>query len=618
MLLLLLLCSPAVVLRAAGTPAGREDRTDITLPSGRQISLGAVRALLPRERRHRVATRLYELTEGGRLLVGPFGQIDMRPVIEDGVEIPLPEARLPPHTGPTPVLRSGAGLTVALLADGSVLGVWGRGLSLAPLHRGEYPNVFVHSPVSRTQGRADARRDHMARLQSARFEGDRAVSHVRPAPAVEDLLSGGDVSARNSDPEQWTAARMTGDACLQRTVSKEAEVAVAFDSKLCARYGGRGAAVAAVRAALALARGPFARQTCISLVLVHVEGTCDGKADPYASFRGLGAHRVLDAFASFWSRNRGGVHRDLALLTTSGAAGTSNTRGVAFVGAACSHAYAYAWTDGLHPALITHEVAHVLGADHAQHGIMTPVLNLGALDRNPSSFAFSPQTVAELAHFIDHSGRASCIAAKPRRAPSSSPVPSRKASPSPSPKPSSPPTARPTCQTWLSRNSALRCTGVRKYTSIVLLPEAEGARSGSPTSPKHGVTPPLTIRIRQVFGSFSVSYRAKHNYRVLRVAHVMSTNAESPDSLLDIVDTFGTHGKKQVVFKQHPSTLNSRVSCCGKRVFVHFYIETCNRARRCYEGAASISYTVACRYCPRGKHLLPSSNTRRCPVCNKI
>lgn len=263
-----------------------------------------------------------------------------------------------------------------------VLAVWGNGFKLVPLDRHNYPGVFVNVG---------------ARSGIQTFEND--IVHM-PAPGI--------TVENNLLPN---VTRQEGRCALGQR--HYLEVAIAYDHTFCNLFSGEALiANAVIQAMVDESNVAWTRDTCVEVVLVHLESNCQRSTDPYRNFNNFPSFRpcsvtrfpepcstgefLLYSFTTFWNTNRPAVQRDAAYLVTGFRDGTS-TAGIAFIGTACGN-FGYGWIEGSNFLTFAHEVGHTLSAQHTSQGIMVA--------SGISSSRFNSVSQRQITSYVD---RVSCI-----------------------------------------------------------------------------------------------------------------------------------------------------------------------------------------------------------------
>lgn len=184
---------------------------------------------------------------------------------------------------------------------------------------------------------------------------------------------------------------------------KEIELAIAFDSTFCQEHGGERKAVSNIIHIMTLVSLRYEQNgLCTKVRLSHLEGYC-GETDPFVEGVAIGKGGCSDDeyglkqyFADYFMENRKRVHRNVAILIT-GSPLECREDGRCVVGCAskrslCDPRRAYGVVDAtingiapndtnLRAVTISHELGHIIGADHIdeenKNFIMNALLNDG-------------------------------------------------------------------------------------------------------------------------------------------------------------------------------------------------------------------------------------------------
>jgi hypothetical protein len=201
------------------------------------------------------------------------------------------------------------------------------------------------------------------------------------------------------------------------------EVAIAFDSSFCDKYGSASAAQTRVETIVGLASQRYEVQgLCTRLQISNIEGYCTRNTDPYRNFMNDG---LLDSFRGFWNQTRQNRRRDVAQLFSGTDFSSNRVVGRAYLSAVCrlGSAYGVNWITfsndiNLQANLFTHELGHGAGAGHfgperADSGhIMNDLLNDG-------ENGFSATSINSMNAYL---GRQTCLSTS-APAPPPSPTP---------------------------------------------------------------------------------------------------------------------------------------------------------------------------------------------------
>lgn len=287
------------------------------------------------------------------------------------------------------IFRQGKGYTVHIAQnDSQILAVWGPGMHLKPIDESHFRDVFVNvRAFSSSEG-------EISWDENFKYSGNAQSEHENKA-------------LRSFFVRQ-------GSSCI-RGALHYLKVAVAYDNSYCRLFGNdQATATAAIRGVVNTANIIFSRNTCVRLILSHVEAHCRDSRDPYAYLANIrlipcsnypceASGRILDVFSNFWNIQRNFIRRDVAYFFSGFSDGTS-TGGIASLGGACSKTYGYGWVEAPAPGqlLFAHEIGHSLSADHTNYGIMKPAVS-------PTDNFFAPQSVWRITNFIDNDARARCM-----------------------------------------------------------------------------------------------------------------------------------------------------------------------------------------------------------------
>lgn len=612
----------ALLVLLAVLPLATTHWHDVILPTGDMLPAAKLaRHLAPAANISALSGRLFVLTRA-RFLHGVRAHpVDLHAVTSPARPIaPPPRVVLDGVLQPDPPavrIRTGPRFALALTGAGHPLAVWADGLHLLPLDAREHPGIFVSA-----RGGVNLTSDEDAMPTSS-----------SPTPHAFTIEDG---NLRMQTSHKQTACRST----------KLLQVALAFDSEFCKRFGNSAQrAVSAIRAIFHRAETPF-RPACVRLQLAHVEAHCSLARDPYARLREVSSHAVLHGFRDIWNTARRSVDRDVAFLF-SGFVDRTQVAGVAYTGSACSLPYAYGWVELGNVPIFAHEVGHILNAHHAQAGLMQPIVP------NNAPLSFSPATLHEINAFVA-SPKASCISAAaanhppttrppithpprttlpnlprarskphptprqfPWKAPRTSPPPPplpRKSPPRKSP-PRKPaprkPTPRKTGQPPRARNCAAAFT--RQSTLVCRSVTAGVLRT---------TTGSVTVRVVQRHGRFDLVVTASRQARILSYGRRLSMNASLRAGRLPI-RRVGRKGSRSFTSRWAASAVAlpaGASSCCGRPLFVYLKVRLCvvrnaRKSSKCSSRFGRFSVNVLCkRLCP-WKWVLPMSASRPCPKC---
>jgi hypothetical protein len=139
-----------------------------------------------------------------------------------------------------------------------------------------------------------------------------------------------------------TNATRQDERSLQASCSsfRNLEVAIAFDSSFCARFGGYNRAREEVERIVTTASTSWYRRPglCVNVLINRLEGHCDSGSDPYnrgAIASGCDGAGMLQFFRNYWNQNRRTIPRDAAHLFRSSPFTNAPFIGCATIGALC-------------------------------------------------------------------------------------------------------------------------------------------------------------------------------------------------------------------------------------------------------------------------------------------
>lgn len=277
------------------------------------------------------------------------------------------------------IFRSASGYTVAFSSDHHVLAIWGHGLHLTPLHTHNYPNLLINN-----NARFAKNTNHRDDIVTSLHSSSRSLTQLIPSMRQSS-------SCRDGNPHYF-------------------EVAIAFDNKFCALYGGsKIIALAAVQDLILTANRAYTPNTCVRLALVHVDANCNNPNDPYAGFSDFSkcgancdkSRFILKRISNFWENNRKTIHRDAAYLL-SGFEDNTAVAGIASLSSACT-SRGYGWIEGPSAYTLAHELGHSLSATHSRLGLMR------ASSIGNEQLKFSKFSATQINNFIDSFASFQCI-----------------------------------------------------------------------------------------------------------------------------------------------------------------------------------------------------------------
>lgn len=313
-------------------------------------------------------------------------------------------------------VRAGRVLSYAHRSNGDVIAVWFDELTLirqtnvSDKTTNSTTGVFVRldGRTDRMKINPDGRTIHRGQLNQI-LEDD-AVSKGTPTKRASNDNSIPPKKAASQSKNGTTSGNNdTADkknTCRNVKPVKLFEIAIAFDSELCARFGGNpNDVIGALYSLITIANEPFRRSTCLKLVISHIDGYCDSQKDPYIAFKKYQnerSSRILFEIEEFWEKNRRHVHRD-AMLLMSGYL-HAHFWGQAFVGVTCERG-GYGWVERLRRASTAHELGHLVGCTHQTEGVMKQ----GASIQLGTRMQFTETNIAEIVKYVDDSPYARCI-----------------------------------------------------------------------------------------------------------------------------------------------------------------------------------------------------------------
>lgn len=583
----LLLLSLAATL-ACCTPYA----TVLRLQSGRQIPVHLVRQRVRAPittTTEGLSARVYEVSADGMQLTGVDRTVDLhsltgasRPVAAHTPQL-LVNGADHAHRLDQGGVRRGAGYTVAHMADGKVIGVWGNGLALEPLSSDLHPGVFINL------------RDHQAERTGDISEDAREVTDGMTAEEHRRFGWNGKPTA-----DMPVQASASSSSCRRNSVTKELEVAITFDKARCKLYGNdKGAAILAARTALDEASKPFREQTCLRLKVVAVEAFCANDDDLFKNYDDKPSNEILDAFSLDWAKTREHIKRDIAIYLP-GFEPEGSVSGVAWIGGACSTSFGYCWVANQEPLVMAHEIGHLLQADHVNKGLMQSSWSSG------DKLRFAKVSIHQISDFVDNDSRSKCVTAgsdsPPTLVPTTTAFDVTKTSRA---------TAVPTddggphgtCGSGFDAARALTCT--RRTVNIDLVVENENI----------GVT---KLTVLQRFGDLRVKIEGKGDVRIRSLNHMLSFTPGLLRSDFRKGKIYPRKGRRVVLGSVDITSLQrpkGTDSCCGQSLYVYVLLEHCDSVRDvCATDFFSGQTDIECSECS-SPSFLPMSELRKCPVC---
>lgn len=114
-------------------------------------------------------------------------------------------------------------VNVASMQDGSIIGAWGDGINLVPIHSSAYPTLFL---------KYDA---HPIVEQGNQLFMNLPLFNSESGPVnISKSVSGTRFSVATMKGESFS---IFSDSCQNKSNQKVVEIAVAFDNTFCERYG---------------------------------------------------------------------------------------------------------------------------------------------------------------------------------------------------------------------------------------------------------------------------------------------------------------------------------------------------------------------------------------------
>lgn len=310
----------------------------------------------------------------GTLLEGPFFRLN---ILSDTVPIPS-------HSATN--IRIGMGFNLVFSSPqhkpSTLLLIHGNGLCLIP-RQGPYKGQFVNRAATRHKTNITIDSSLLVNKLSDPFAGIRTENKQR------GICRAGD--------------------------RHYVELALVYDSTFCKMFNYNGKLTDAyLQSIVDLSNVAFIRDTCLELVIVHLESHCNPKKDQYSFLKNFptkykrgcraipfntpcdASEYILFEFSKYWNRYRGHIRRDATVLFTGFSDGIG-TLGAAFIGAAChdppSIQTGYGWIQDGTVETFAHEVGHLLGSWHTARGIMSEAL--------APEFFFDRASVRAFSKYVD-------------------------------------------------------------------------------------------------------------------------------------------------------------------------------------------------------------------------
>lgn len=374
----------------------------VRIPSGRTIPLTLLTQHFPSLPKTDAIKRLYEIAPDFQL-IGHHINLSMHSITND-------EPTVIRHQ-PSTVLLNGrriaplhldvhvrkGKLRVAHTPDGTVLGVWGPGISLHPLDLVKHPGIYINSPPSS---------NHHSNIPGIQYHHHVLTRTENPYPDTPLPIASSLHDQTATDYALPFSVRKA--TCEKKSKTKMVEFAVAFSTRLCSRYGSFKTTLRALLAMFMFASEPYEYQTCLFFKIVTFDGYCSTTHDPYYNYKQRftstnqdRSFEMLGAFADYWFKNRKSVKRDLAYFVPAFDGSAIPVGGVAYLAGVCSKYSGYGWVSTQHPTVVAHEVGHSFNASHSHAGIMSASLNvLQAPEYFMSSSADEISRFAETRHCL--------------------------------------------------------------------------------------------------------------------------------------------------------------------------------------------------------------------------
>lgn len=381
------------VFCANGIPSVQSENNNvIRTVTGREVTLDSLRQYGSRLKVSDPNVLLFDIDSDLRMQ-GQGLDIDLRAITGEpltlsnaGITLVVNNKKVEFTDSDAAYMRKGDWYSVVHNRQGKVLGVWGPGLALSPVHTGRHPGVFInlahrpYSPVTHDDGEED---DSFDPGEGRHFYGHDTEDVPDDVPEVTEQL----------ESSRGVVHQAAG--CAARTDTYAVSIATVSDRGMCAKYDDSATDTAnVILAAMELTSTPYDRQTCLTLRTSYIELTCtDDVADPWAAMRN--SDDIITTFRLTFTALRPDVTRDVAYFLPSYFDGTS-TSGVAYVGTACRRSAAYGWVEDLEEIVIAHEIGHSLGCPHATSGLM----KASWTDGDP--LVFSSASVECISTFVDN------------------------------------------------------------------------------------------------------------------------------------------------------------------------------------------------------------------------
>lgn len=396
----------------------------ITMKSGRRLMMYDLQAGIGHassEKAKRIVFEISDFMLAGHDLNMNLRRATMESVVELGQkDAPLVFDEDMNNEGiETGYMRIGKNYSVLHAADDTIVGVWGPGLTLTPLHTEKHPGIYINIASSRERrhGIQDGNDYDPGFLQ---VETKQSIERKNESSNENDTIgyashwprytSSHQVSSSDAGLKVRSTARqnIASEKCRLGKISKKIRIAAVADNLICSRFGGNAKMTAlAVRGVIFLANQPYLRQTCLKLVVRSVEVQCKPEKDPYRKFASYtDAFEVLKDLQLFWNKKRTGVKRDLTFYMA-GFILVDKFIGYAYTTSVCHKERAYGYAEDLDIWTVAHEIGHMLGCPHYEEGVMVP-------NEKDKAMYFHVQSVTAINDFVDKNSQSKCLARAPK------------------------------------------------------------------------------------------------------------------------------------------------------------------------------------------------------------
>lgn len=201
------------------------------------------------------------------------------------------------------------------------------------------------------------------------------------------------------------------------------EIAAVYNNAFCGRFQNeKREADKFIEKAIKTANVIFAKQMCISLKIEFKESSCNGarkSSDPFAlptkspcaaGRKCARTEEILDNLRSTWNSKRSKSDRYDVVLLFDGTNDDTGVAGAAYVESVCDSRFGFAWIEYLEmeesqfSAVLTHEIAHLMGAQHDNKGVMKRVL-----PNDPGPLQLSNKSITDIDTFVKKDSRSWCL-----------------------------------------------------------------------------------------------------------------------------------------------------------------------------------------------------------------